>query len=154
MKKYLSIIYDGCITGEDIHQMTTSDLEDAGVDGYLDQVKIYVALLNLKKDKEFNNFYMVSSTLQFLRSQPDLKKYASSFRKFELNGDILLHSTVRVLKEVGVESVLDAIRILVHFRNTEMGYNHEESKKELISKVKSTEMPNKEIKWRRTISVL
>jgi hypothetical protein len=83
--------------------------------------------------------------VQFLRSEPSLKKYMERFRELEVNGDVLLKSNVQFLHKLGVESALDASKIIVLFRkSTGDGYDHERSQQDLTSAIEAAS----DVKWK------
>ncbi len=143
MKRYVDLIESGSILdGNDISEMNINDLKEAGVRSKLDQLKIFLYIKNMKLEGRFTSTSkaQVQPVLQFLHSSnsPDFKKYVPSFRKHGITGEILLGCNVSILNEIGVESVLDASRIIVYFRKYFEGdeYDHEISKEKLLSGIR------------------
>lgn len=141
MKNYQHIIEEGT-TGEVISEWELSDFEDAGVSDLSDRVKLFLFFSHLKNPTMSSKF-TVPYVVQFLDSE-SMKQYAGLFQQYGINGDILLTCKTAFLNEIGVESVLDASKIIVLFRKyTGDGYNHEKSKQDLISAINSSDIKNK-----------
>ncbi len=149
MTRYVHLIEsESILDGNDISQMDINDLKEAGVNSDLDQLKIFLSIKNMKLGKRGTSKAHVQPVLQFLQSPnlPGFKKYVPSFRKHGITGDILLRCNVLILNEIGVESVLDASRIIVYCRKYfEDGvYGHEESKERLLSGISSLSLQGKD----------
>ena len=143
MTRYVHLIKSDKLDVKDISDMDIEDLKEAGIDSIIDQLKIFLAIQNMKLGKQYMSKAQVQPVLQFLQSPslPGFKKYVPSFRKHGVTGEILLsdYCNVSILNEIGVESVLDASRIIVFFRKyfENDDYDHVESKKRLLSKISS-----------------
>jgi hypothetical protein len=139
--RFSSIIEEGT-NGEALSELEFDDFEYAGVCDVSDQIRLYVLISRLKPTE-----YGIHHVMQFLESEPLLKKYAERFRNLEISGDVLLKLKAPFLQKIGVESILDAVKISVLFRkwitNGER-YNHEESKQDLISAIEAST----DLKWK------
>lgn len=128
--------------GEAISSWEVEDFEEAGVSDASSQLRLYLLFSHLKPSKSSN--FVTPYVVQFLESEPSLKKYAEIIRELEINGDVLLKSKTPFLRKIGIGSVLDASKMIVLFRKfTGDDYNHEKSQQYLISAIEGTDIKGK-----------
>lgn len=141
MEQYKPIFMEEELDGDTVNEWTVSDIEDVGISSALDQLKIYLAFCQLKPERRdrSNTFSTQYETvIKFLQSKPDFQQYVDIFRKNNITGEILLKATPPVLQEIGVQSCLEASKIIVFFAKYvgHSDYNHEHSVAELVSRLK------------------
>ena len=146
MENFIDIIEEDT-NGETISDWDFVDFEEAGVSNPSDQVKLYLLFSRLKPPTKISKF-STPLILQFLESsesEPTFKKYVKVFKELQINGNVLLKCKPSFLQRIGVESVLDATKIIVLFRKyTGEDYDHEASQQSLISAINDTDLKTKE----------
>lgn len=60
--------------------------------------------------------YPLQTVLDFLK-QEGLEKYCDTFQKCGMDGDLLLEANYSVLKELGVRSSVECIKIKTKYKN-------------------------------------
>lgn len=144
MEKYVYVIKSDNIVGEEIINFEVEDFSEAGVKSLLDQMKLFLTVSRLKRGETAQAHQSFHYVVPFLKSKPDLREYIPLFKEKQIDDELLPHCTAPLLKEIGLP-ILVASKIIVLFRKyKESDCDSEISSKELITKMQSVAIKDKD----------
>ena len=113
MSEYEEAFVEAEVSGEVLLEADLAVLEELGVKSALDQIKVQV--LFKRKLKGNQEWCPLSEVLHFL-DQNKLSHHAAAFEKNAISGDILLECSDAALKQLGVSSALERVKIRTKFK--------------------------------------
>ena len=112
MCRYIDIIFNDEVVGGDLLKPDGDEfLKECGVESALDRLKI-IAATKMQTEGLSIQAEWAQEVDQFLQ-EIKLTQYKDMFREKEVHMHILLHSNDDVLKELGVQSQLDRVKIMI-----------------------------------------
>ena len=120
--KHLSSFADEDVTKENLQEFADEDLlQRIGVESALDRLKIIMQIQKYKSGVRGTQGCTTTEVAEFLRRKLNMEHYVQFFQENEIDGDLLLRATDELLKEIGIQTALDRLKIRIAFRREVLG---------------------------------
>ena len=122
LHKHLSLFADEDVTEGNLQEIADEDLlRSIGVDSALDRLKIIMQIQKYKSGVRATQGRTTTEVAEFLRRKLNMEHYVLFFQENEIDGDLLLRATDEVLKEIGIQTAIDRLKIRIAFRREVLG---------------------------------
>lgn len=120
--KYLNLFADEDVTEGNLQELADEDLlHSIGVKSALDRLKIIMQIQKHKSGVRGTQGYTTTEVAEFLTRALNMEHYVLFFQENKIDGDLLLRATDEILKEIGIKSALDRLKIRIAFRRKVLG---------------------------------
>ena len=122
LHKHLSLFADEDVTEGNLQEIADEGLlHSIGVESALDRLKIIMQIQKYKSGVRATQGHTTTEVAEFLRRKLDMEHYVLFFQENEIDGDLLLRATDEILKEIGIQTALDRLKIRIAFRREVLG---------------------------------
>lgn len=120
--KYLNLFADEDVTERNLQELADEDLlHSIGVKRALDRLKIIMQIQKHKSGVRGTQGCTTTEVAEFLTRALNMEHYVLFFQENKIDGDLLLRATDEILKEIGIKSALDRLKIRIAFRRKVLG---------------------------------
>lgn len=120
--KYLNLFADEDVTERNLQELADEDLlHSIGVKSALDRLKILMQIQKHKSGVRGTQGCTTTEVAEFLTRALNMEHYVLFFQENKIDGDLLLRATDEILKEIGIKSALDRLKIRIAFRRKVLG---------------------------------
>lgn len=120
--KYLNLFADEDVTERNLQELADEDLlHSIGVKSALDRLKIIMQIQKHKSGVRGTQGCTTTEVAEFLTRALNMEHYVLFFQENKIDGDLLLRATDEILKEIGIKSALDRLKIRIAFRRKVLG---------------------------------
>ena len=121
LHKHLSLFAHEEVTEGNLQEIADEDLQSIGVESALDRLKIIMQIQKYKAGVRDTQGSTTTEVAEFLCRALDMEHYVLFFQENGIDGDLLLRATDEILKDIGIQSALDRLKIRIAFRREVLG---------------------------------
>ena len=122
LHEHLSLFDDEDVTEGNLQEIADEDLlHSIGVESALDRLKIIMQIQKYKSGVRGTQGLTTTEVAEFLCRKLNMGHYVLFFQENEIDGDLLLRATDEILKEIGIQTALDRLKIRIAFRREVLG---------------------------------
>ena len=149
LHEHLSLFDDEDVTEGNLQEIADEDLlHSIGVESALDRLKIIMQIQKYKSGVRGTQGLTTTEVAEFLCRKLNMEHYVLFFQENEIDGDLLLRATDEILKEIGIQTALDRLKIRIAFRREVLGPSELAKKYPVAEVVKLFEAQNMDAQYK------